>query len=569
MPRNHWDIEIDTLVVGTGAAGLADAIAAADKGASVLIVESLPYWGGTTSWSGGGAWVPANSLMKKAGFDDSADEAMTYLNAVVKDLGAPTSPERKRAFVNSAPLAFDLLQSRGVKWMSVKTQPDYYPEEVGGKVAGRTLESLPIDVHLLGEWEKSWNGARGDIQLPLLSEDIKFLCRAWSSWSGVKRTLRVIGRIAYGKLRRQRLIAAGGGFSTHLFKAVIEAGIDVWLSSPLTELIVENNSVVGAIISKNGRTMRIRTRGGILLAAGGFAKRTEWRQGHQGIAGWSAASDGDTGSAIEIAKRIGAALAMMDQAWWTPTFEGPDGKTKIVLFERSMPHGLMVNQEGKRFVNESTSYSDVGHAMLRNSTDENAPNLGADSPAVPCWLIGDRRLSRRYLYQPNMFGKEGKAKLKATNTYFEANTLDELAAATGLPAKQLVNTVKRFNGFASTGIDADFRRGESRYDHIYSDPGVKPNPNLGKVEKGPFSALRIDVGDIGTKGGLVTDEHARVLREDGSVIEGLYAAGNSTASVMGDTYPGAGATLGPAVTFGYLGGRHASDRVRRNIAAAE
>ncbi len=545
------DIEVDVLVVGTGAAGLTAALAAADAGAKTLIVESLPYWGGTTSWSGGGVWAPANPASARAGYVDSMDKARTYMDAVIVDVGPASSPARRQAFLVGVAEAVEFLDARGADWLQSPAQADYYPEAPGGMVGGRTLHTAPFDVKKLGPWLESWNGKRGEFPLPLLPTDLRLLSRGLLSLVGMAMGARVVVRTLAGLALGKKLRAGGNGFSARLFRAVLDAEIPVWLSAPLTGLDVVDGAVVGATVERDGRAVRIRARGGVVLAAGGFAQRTEWREKFQAIPGWTAASDGDTGSVIDIARGAGAALAMMGEAWWTPVFVDAAGKRNIVLFERSMPHGIMVNQQGDRFANESASYNDVGRAMI-------------ECDGTPSWLIGDRRLSGRYLYQPAFGGKKGKAALTAQGTYYEAGTLGELASLTGLPISRLVATVERFNGFARTGKDLDFHRGESAYDRMYSDPSNRPNPNLGLIEKGPYTALKLHPGDIGTKGGVLTDEHGQVLRDDGSVIAGLYAAGNTSASVMGNTYPGGGATLGPAIAFGYLGGRHAAARLRRN-----
>jgi 3-oxosteroid 1-dehydrogenase len=385
------------------------------------------------------------------------------------------------------------------------------------------------------------------------------------TWDGFSQTMRVAFRTLGGVLTGRALRAGGNALSARMFAAALSDGIPVWLSSPLNDLIVESGAVVGTVVERDGKPVRVRVRGGVVLAAGGFAHRADLREAHQGIPGWSATSPGDSGTVIEIGQRAGAATAMFDQAWWNPVYLNAEGKPTTILIERSMPFGLMVNQLGVRFVNESASYSNVGHAMVRNSVSLDAPILGSRSPAVPSWLIGDRRLSSRYLYQPALGGKKGKAALTARGEFFEAATLDELADLISVPKATLFATVERFNGFARSGKDLDFQRGESAYDHMYCDPRCKPNPNLGEIAVGPFTALKIYPGDIGTKGGLLTDEHGRAVRDDGTPLEGLYAAGNTTASVMGDTYPGGGSTLGPAIAFGYLAGRHATARYRDRL----
>jgi 3-oxosteroid 1-dehydrogenase len=250
----------------------------------------------------------------------------------------------------------------------------------------------------------------------------------------------------------------------------------------------------------------------------------------------------------------GAAVALMEEAWWGPSFVTPDGARMFSVWERSMPGSIIVDRSGRRFVNESTSYLDVGRMMLERDRTV---------PAVPSWLVMDSRHRRRYPLVTLMPGITPK-RVVENGFLVRARSLDELAEKTGVDAAGLRDTVRRFNAFARSGIDEDFHRGESTYDRYYSDPRVKPNPNLGPIDRPPFWAARMYPGDLGTKGGLLTDQRARVLREDGSVIPGLYAAGNTTASVMGRTYPGPGGTIAPAMVFAYIA---AHDMAAARVAA--
>ena len=292
-----------------------------------------------------------------------------------------------------------------------------------------------------------------------------------------------------------------------------------------------------------------------MLGTGGFARNTEWREKYHGVPGYTSAPKGDLGTGIQLGIDAGADVALMDDAWWGASIPLPSGEAVFVLNERSDPFSLMVDQSGRRFVNESASYIDVGHAILERNQE---------TPAIPCWLIMDARHRRKYLFNAALTGLK---KLKEAGIYVTAPTLETLAIKLDMDPAVLAATTERFNGFCVTGVDEDFGRGNTAYDNYYGDPGVKPNPNLGPVAKGPFHAVQIVPGDLGTKGGLLTDEHARVIGTDGAVIEGLYAAGNTTASVMGRTYPGAGSTIAPATVFGFLGGQHAATRVDATVSA--
>ncbi|MBE7702001.1 FAD-dependent oxidoreductase [Oerskovia sp. Sa1BUA8] len=545
--ERSWDDEVDVLVVGTGAAGLSAAIAAADAGSKVLLVEGTDRWGGTTMRSGGGLWMPANPLMARDGVDDSVEKALTYLDAVVEDAGPATSPERKRAFVEAVPEVVTSLEKHGVRWVRATDYPDYYPEQPGGMV-GRSIEARAFDTRRLGSWIKYSRMTDGGMPLPLRTDDVWLLARAWSSASGFVRGARFVGRTLGSLVRGQRPAGIGAALVCSLMQVVRDQGTPVLLSTPLVELVVEDDAVVGAVLGGPAVPRTVRTRGGVVVAAGGFAHRTEWREKYHGVPGWSAAADGDLGTGIEAGVAAGGTLALMDDAWWGAGVPVEGGMNGFVLSERSMPYSILVDQEGRRYTNESASYIDFGHAMLEHDST---------TPSIPSWLVLDARARRKYLFT---IAPSGTKKLEKAGTLVVADTLEDLARLLHIAPENLAATVERFNGFARSGVDEDFHRGDSLYDRYYGDPGVRPNPNLGPIEKGPFTAVKIVPGDLGTKGGLLTDEHGAVLREDLTPVPGLYAAGNSTAAVTGRTYPGPGSTIGPAVVFGYLGARHAARR---------
>ncbi|MER7366448.1 FAD-dependent oxidoreductase [Nonomuraea wenchangensis] len=539
---DHWDSIVDVLVAGSGAAGLTAAIAAADRGLDALVVESTPRWGGTTSVSGGGLWMPANPLMLRAGVRDSAEEALRYMDEVIGEAGPASSPERRKAYVRTAPEVVAFLGRLGVRWRRSPDYPDYYPDRPGGKV-GRAIEVAPFDTKLLGAWYDRARSKESGIPLPLMTDDVWLLSRAWSTPSGFVRGARFVFRTLGQYAGGRRPTGIGGSLAASLMHIVRTQQTPVWLSTPIVDLIIEDGAVVGAVVERDGRARRIRARHGVVLAAGGFANNGEWRRKHHGIPGYSSAPEGDLGTVIAMGAKAGGALALMDDAWWGASLLGPDGEPRFLVAERSLPFSIMVNARGERFTNESASYIDVGHDMLKHGE------------AGPMWMITDVRHARRYL---NTAVAGQAKKWRRAGLLAEAPTVEALAAEIGVDPVRLAATVERFNGFARTGVDPDFGRGRTVYDNYYGDPRVKPNPNLGPLEKGPFRAFRVHPGDLGTKGGLLTDEHARVLREDGGAIPGLYAAGNTTASVMGRTYPGPGSTIGPAVVFGYRAARHAA-----------
>jgi 3-oxosteroid 1-dehydrogenase len=542
-----WDQEVDLLVGGTGAAALAAAITGADRGLEVLVVESTDRWGGTTSISGGGLWMPTHPAMPGLGKEDSVDKALTYMEAAIGDAGPASSPARRRAFVENVPAVYTMLERLGMVWAPSKDYPDYYPDRPGGMAGGRAIESAPFDSKRLGDYWQRSRTAEVMPPIPMKTDDLWLLSRAWVTLDGFVRGAKFVFRTLGGLVTGKRLAGLGGAYAGRLMEIVRTQGTEVRLSTPITRLVVEDGAVVGAEVTGPDGVRRIRARAGVMLGTGGFARNLDWRQKHHGLEGYTSAPVGDIGTGIQLGIDVGAQTALMDDAWWGASIPMPDGReAQFLVAERSEPYSIMVDQLGKRFTNESASYIDVGHDILAHHRDV---------PTIPCWLIRDARHRRRYLFNPFLTGKK---KFLEAGILVEADTLAELAAKMGVPAENLAATVERFNGFARTGIDEDFGRGRTAYDQYYGDPTVRPNPNLGPIEKGPFQAVKVVPGDLGTKGGLLTDEHARVLDTAGAPIPGLYAAGNATASVMGRTYPGAGSTIGPATVFGYLGAAHAA-----------
>jgi len=330
-----------------------------------------------------------------------------------------------------------------------------------------------------------------------------------------------------------------------------QANVPVLLNTPLTDIYVANGRAAGVYVTSNGSPGLITASRGVIVGSGGFehnlAMRAQYQQAP--IGQWSVGAKENTGDGILAGQRAGAALGLLDDAWWGPAIPTP-GTPYFCLAERTLPGGLMVNQKGQRFVNEAAPYSDVVHVMY-------AKNPSAAD--IPAWLIVDQNYRNRYLFRdiaptlpfPDAWYQNGSV--------YKAWTLVGLAGQIGVPSQALVNSVTRFNEEAWVGKDGDFHRGDSVYDHYYTDPAVLPNSCLGVLWEAPFYALRIVPGDLGTKGGIQTDERARALRPDGSVIPGLYAAGNASVAVMGHSYAGAGSTIGPAMTFGYVAANDIAD----------
>lgn len=551
-----FDQTADVLVVGSGAAAMTAALAARDGGLKPIVIESTALLGGNSAISGGGLWVPNNHVIKREGQTDSYEEARTYLDACVGDVGPASSPERRHAFLTRGPEMVQWLEGLGMNWVYGRGYSDYYPEREGGKALGRGIEGRKYNLKRLGKWaDKLRYSLRA---LPLYTSEASKLAVSFRTMEGFLTAARVVGIEALlPRLVGKQLVGLGNALMGPLLEMALAREIPLWLSAPLIDLVIENGRVVGAVVERDGKRVRVAATHGVILGSGGFEKNAAMRKKYQEAPvtdEWTSGTEGNTGHPIEVAKNAGAALALMDDAWWGPTMVNPETRTpQFMLQERSLPFCFIVAKDGKRFMNESESYVDAGHHQYeKNHTVE----------AIPAWQIMDSHHRRYYPFGMAMPGSAGTRHLLKSGMFVEAHTIEELARKIAVDVAGLVETTRRFNEFARTGKDLDFHRGDSAYDRVYSDARVKPNPNLGAVEQPPFYAVKVYPGDLGTKGGLLTDELARVLRDDGSVIEGLYAAGNCSASVMGRTYPGPGSTLGPAMTFGYIAGRHLAEKAR-------
>jgi 3-oxosteroid 1-dehydrogenase len=538
--------EFDVVVVGSGAAGMTAALTAAHHGLSVLVTEKAGTFGGSTARSGGGLWIPGNEVLRRAGVADTAGQARSYLAHVV---AGHATDARQQALLEHGPAMLDLVRRlTPLEFAWVPGYADYYPEAPGGLAAGRSIEPVPLDGRVLGPDLATLSPP----YLPappgviITQRDYRWLSLGPRHPRAVAAAARVAGRAARARLLRQRPLSMGQALAAGLRAGLATAGVPVWLDTPMTGLRATDGRVTGVEVTRDGQPALITARRGVLLAAGGFERNPEMRQQYQRSpvdVAWTTGAAGNTGDAILAGQAAGGALDLMDDAWWGPSIPLPSGPF-FCLAERSLPGSLLVNAAGQRFVNECAPYVDAVHAMYEAHTEE--------SPAIPAWLILDQRYRSTYVFAGLTPGRPFPRRWYAAGVVFRADTVAELATQAGIDAAGLAKTVARFGEFAQAGHDADFRRGESAYDRYYGDPRIRPNPNLAPLAAPPFYAVQIVPGDLGTKGGLVTDERARVLRPDGSSIPGLYAAGNASAAVMGHSYAGAGATIGPAMTFGYL-----------------
>jgi 3-oxosteroid 1-dehydrogenase len=533
--------QVDVVVAGSGAAGMTAALTAAHLGLSVLVIEKAGYFGGSTARSGGGIWAPGNTVLRRARVMDTPEQARAYLAYVAQDVPAA----RREALLEHGPAMLDLvLAMTPVRFTWVPGYADYYPEAQGGLAAGRSIEPVPLDGRrvLGGELDHL---ARPYLPSPVAVTQAEY---RWLSLGrhprGIRAGLRVAGRAARARLLGQQMLSLGQALAAGLRAGLLDAGVPVWLDTPLAGLETEDGRVTGVRVTRGEPTL-IRARRGVLIATGGFERDEQMRRRYQRApvgTEWTTGAAGNTGDGIRAGLDLGADTGLMDDAWWGPSIPLPGGPY-FCLAERSLPGCVLVNGAGQRFVNESAPYVDAVHAMYDGDTPEN--------PHIPAWLVFDQRYRDRYVFAGLPPGRALPRRWYAAGAVLRADDLAGLARAAGIDADGLVKTVTRFNEFAAAGRDEDFGRGNSAYDRYYGDPRLA-NPNLAPLARPPFYAVRIVPGDLGTKGGLRTDERARVLRPDGTAIEGLFAAGNASAAVMGHSYAGAGATIGPAMTFGYI-----------------
>jgi 3-oxosteroid 1-dehydrogenase len=540
------EAQFDVVVVGSGAAGMTSALAAAHHGLRAVVIEKADRFGGSTARSGGGIWAPGNEVLRKAGVRDTPEQARAYLAHVAGDC---VPPERQRALLEGAPAMLAFVRAAApVDFAWVPGYCDYYPEAPGGLAQGRSVEPVPFDGRILGAELARLNPPYLPMPngMTITQADYRWLSLGPRHPRAILASAKVLGRLARTRLLRQRMLSMGQALAAGLRAGLAAREVPVWLGTPMTGLHLEAGRVTGVQVTRDGEPALIRANLGVVLAAGGFEHNEEMRRRYQRQpigTEWTTGAAGNTGDAIAAGEAAGAALDLMDDAWWGPSIP-LSSRPFFVLAERSLPGCVLVNGAGQRFVNESAPYVDAVHAMYEGHCEAN--------PHIPAWLITDQRYRDSYVFAGLRPGKPLPRRWYQAGAVYRASTIAELAGRVGIDPAGLAKTVVRFNEFAEAGQDEDFGRGDSAYDRYYSDPRHRPNPCLAPLRQAPFYAMKIVPGDLGTKGGLRTDERARVLREDGTPIAGLYAAGNASAAVMGHSYAGAGATIGPAMTFGYI-----------------
>tara|TARA_R110001592_G_scaffold260403_1_gene524907 strand:- start:1145 stop:2815 length:1671 start_codon:yes stop_codon:yes gene_type:complete len=549
-----FDEMFDFVVIGSGGGSMCSALVAREAGKSVLILEKTPLIGGTTARSGGVMWIPNNRFMKRDGVIDSLELATTYLDSVVGDHDDTpgASRERRRTYLQEGPNMVDFLVEQGIKLDRISYWPDYYDDRPGGSELGRTVVAELFNVNELGPWKKKLRPNFLSI-MSTLDEMLKlrFLKQSWESKKiAMTVALRTVAAVLTGK----RFVTAGAALQGRMLQAALNAGVELRTESGVSELIVEDNAVKGVVTFKDGKPYRIGAKLGVLVNAGGFSRNQEMRDQYQpGTSSkWTMTAEGDTGEMILEMMRHGAAIAQMEEMVGNQISLAPgtenDAVKPVVQGVTAAPHAILVDQSGVRYMNEAGSYMAYCKGMLeRNRT----------VPAVPSWAIMDSQFIKNYMLANTMPGAKKPARWFDEGYLYKADTIEELAALINIGPSTLRDTVNRFNGFVANNHDDDFNRGDRAYDRWLGDTYHKTNTSLGEISEGPFYAIHVLPGDVGTYGGVVTDTQARVLREDGSVISGLYATGISTASVMGRVYPGAGASVGPSFVWGYVAAKSA------------
>ena len=529
---------VDVVVVGSGGGALTAAITAADRGAHVAVLERSERFGGTTGYSGGKIWIPNNHHMRRLGIPDSIAAARTYLNRVIGE----DYPHMIEAFLEHAPeMAKYVETNTPLEFYPCVNYPDYHPR-LEGATMGRALDAVPFDASGLDDHVD--RVSRNPAFVPFTHEE-------WERW-------RLPTNFDWDLLDERtanNVFTVGAAIVAALLQGCLDRGIALYHGTRAVRLLREDEGVRGVEVEQDGDVATVSARQGVVLACGGF----EWNRDMQrrflrGPIGGAASAPSNEGDGIVMGAEIGAQLGNMSEAWWAPLLQVPgesvDGRPlgRALINERGLPGSIIVNRQGQRFVNEAHNYNDI--TKVFHAFDP----VAYDWPNIPAWLVFDERFHSRYSVATIAPGQA------VPDWVVQAETPAELASIMGIDPKGLEATLTRFNEFARTGQDIDFGRGNDAYDRYYGDESVKPNSNLAPIEEPPFYAVEIVPGTIGTKGGLVTDARARVLDVRGAVIPCLYACGNVAAFWMGRGYPGPGASIGPAMTFGYLAGMDATAR---------
>ena len=546
----NWDKEVDVVIVGSGGAALTAAITAHDQGAKVIVLEKANQIGGTTAFSGGIPWIPLNRYMKEIGIEDSVEEAKKYILNLTG--GKEPDPALIDVYIEKGTEMIDyLFEHTHTRFKVPRGYGDYYADHPGGKVEGRSLDPVPFELNSLGDWSDKVR--RHPIFPPLTleeggavnPEDLDFTIIV----ERMEKNITTMGRALIGSL----------------LKSVLDRGIEIVIETPGKELVMDNaGNVIGIRAEQNGEDLLIEAKKGVVIASGGF----EWNENLvktflKGKITHPLSPSSNEGDGLIMAMEAGAALANMNEAWWYPAMQDPtieyEGKVLNQIGNgRGMANSIIVNKQGKRFVHEGSTYMDLPKSFY---TYDPVTNSWPNEP--PVWLVFDQNLKDRALIVTMAPGED------APDWVAQASTIKELAAKIDIDPEGLEQTVARFNEHAVKLEDPDFHRGTLHFENMMLGGGQGPVGNLGPIEKGPFYALPIYYGALGTNGGPRINENGQVVSLRGELIGGLYAAGNAAMGVLGGAYPGAGGTIGPAMTFGYLAGLHVGNSPSRSIYSEE
>lgn len=558
--------EVDLVVVGAGPAGMTAALVASLEGLDVLLCEKSGQVGGTGSTSAGTVWIPGNHQSRKAGYDDTEAKAEEYLDGLVAN---GVNRDLRSAFLQTGPAAIDYLEDKtDVKFLPCGRHPDYRSNMKGAAVTGRAIVPQPFDGRLLGS---DFKRVRPPIRefmvfggMMVGKVDIAPLVGRFKSASNFIYASKLFMRYLLDRLRYPRgtRLVMGNALMARLFFSLRKQGVEILFETPIVDVLRENGRVVGARLRSEGRDITVRTRKGVVLATGGYAHNKRLREAFMPdpVPAYSLSSEFNEGEGVVIGEKIGARIAPEEHGnsgLWTPVSvttrsDGTRGLFPHLALDRAKPGLIAVNAAGRRFVNEAASYHDFVEGMFE---------ANATTPSIPCHLICDADFIAKYglgIVHPGMRNLSGLVK---SGYLKRGDTLEALAEQIGADAAELARTVARYNGFAESGVDVDFGKGETELNRFNGDESHKPNPCIGPLRKAPFYAVEVWPAEIAVSTGLSTDPDGRLLDRDRKVIPGIYACGNDMASPMSGSYPGPGTTLGPGIVFGYRAAMHAAGRL--------
>lgn len=558
-PAAAEDVPVDLLVVGSGNGGMTAALCAYELGVkNVLVIEKSDQYGGTSATSGGVVWIPGNRLARELGVQDSTEAAREYVQQT-SPAGA-VSVQMLDTYLREAPRMIDFLHDR----TRVRYQLAHLLSFLPGARGNRSMEPQPVYRTVLGA---EGDRLRDTHRLHWMFDRIAVtIVEAFTVMARLPGWRSVLARLLWNYIsdvpwvfthRRSRRLASGAAGIARLRWSMLDRGMPLWLNSRLQDLLTDDSGrVVGATVIRNGQRVDVRARRGVVLAAGGFEHNQAMRERYlpkPTSSEWSAAAGTNTGDALRAALALGAATRLMNGGWWCSTLKTPDHPVPWnFILGKANPGSCVVNRRGARIANESQDHNSYQQALYAKHSE-------AD-PQVPAWMVFDARVRRSYLIGP-LYTSRVLPDWRLPKSYFtcgllnRAGTIRRLAQKAGIDPAGLERTIAVMNEYARTGKDLEFQRGDTESDRLFADPRIKPNPCLAPIVEPPFYAMRIEAGDFGTQGGLVTDTDARVLRAGGEPIPGLYAIGNCAAAVC-PTYPAPGSTLGPAMTFAWQAARH-------------